>query len=99
MKMTEAFLKKRGGIFFGVFLCLLLAYPLLHRLHSLAIVGGDQSQYAEAAVDLYRAWGEGFGAGLVEMISSMKFKPPILPWTGQFLLPFHKVRFIRKKSV
>jgi hypothetical protein len=81
----------RIAIAFGVFSCVALVFPLILQIPSLAIIGGDQSQYAKAAIDLYQSWQNGPIAGWSEMVASMKFKPPILPWTGQFLLPFRDI--------
>ena len=39
-----------------------LTYPLLRRIPSLVIIGGDQAHYAAAAIDLYQSWQHGFGA-------------------------------------
>jgi hypothetical protein len=74
-----------------VFSCVALVFPLILQIPSLAIIGGDQSQYAKAAIDLYQSWQNGPSAGWSEMVASMKSKPPILPWTGQFLLPFRNM--------
>jgi hypothetical protein len=84
-------IQNRLAIALAVFSCVALVFPLILRIPSLVIIGGDQSQYAKAAIDLYQSWQNGPSAGWSEMVASMKFKPPILPWTGQFLLPFRDI--------
>jgi hypothetical protein len=68
-----------------------VVYPQLERVPRRAIVGGDQSQYAKATIDLYQSWQHGPKAWWLSMAESMKSKPPILPWIGQLFLPFRVV--------
>jgi hypothetical protein len=74
------------------FLPAVLVAPVAARvLLDCAPFGGDQSQYASAAASLYAALLNDPATWFGGMLDTMRFKPPGLPWVGQFFLPLTAV--------
>jgi hypothetical protein len=78
---------KISVLLFSLLVSICAVFPMLERVHYIGITGGDQSQYAKATIDLYRSWQDGSIVWWLTMVGSMKSKPPILPWIGQFVVP------------
>lgn len=49
--------------------------------------GGDQSWYAKASIELYKAWSVSPKVWVREMIRVLEFKAPGIVWIGQFFVP------------
>lgn len=89
--MRAAEKNKKSILLLAMTVSIGVVFPLLQRIPCMAITGGDQSQYAKATIDLYRSWQDGPSVWWLTMVSSMRPKPPILPWISQFFLPFREV--------
>ena len=77
----------RSGFLWGISLCCLLMAPTAAWVFiDHTPFGGDQSQYAEATLDLVRAWTYSPGAWASKMVTALKFKPPGIAWLGQLFV-------------
>lgn len=69
-------------------LCSGISLPILiFLLTDISPFGGDQSQYAQATIELYRAWQHGPTTWMALMAGGVSMKAPGLLWIGQAFVP------------
>lgn len=79
----------KSAIVLGITVCVVLLVPtVIWILSDYSPFGGDQSQYAEASLNLYREFKLSWQAWAKKMMYIIGFKPPGLSWFGQlFVIP------------